>query len=207
MKDLAILEEKEVAYKVTSIQPLKNCMFKVVLNDSEELILNETAVVKFRLLKGKELTELEYSKILDSKTFYDAYEKALKYCNTYFKCSYEIYLYLIKKGYSDSISSDVCELLIKNLVLDDLKYKELYVSKLIRDGFGRNMISYKLREKKLSNDFVLDEEMYYDSMNKIMNLKLKTLKDNKRERLYKYLIQRGYTTSDINIALEGVSFE
>ncbi len=207
MKDLAILEEKEVAYKVTSLTPYKNDLFRVVLNDMEELILNESQIVKYRLLKGKELTEEEYKEVVETKSFYEAYEKALKYANTYFKCSYEIYLYLTKKGYNERISKDVCELLIKNLVLDDFKYKELYVSKLIRDGFGRNMISYKLREKKLSCDYELDIELYYDSMNKIVNSKLKTLKDNKRERLYKYLIQRGYSQSDVSEALKGVSFE
>lgn len=207
MKDLAILEEKEVAYKVTSLTPLKGEMFKVLLNDEIELILNESSIVKYRLLKGKELSEEEYCDIISTKQFFEAYSKALKYANSYFKPSYEIYLYLIKKGYDDTISKNVCELLIKNHILDDLKFKELYVSKLIRDGYGKNMISYKLREKKLEDDFLVDEEMYNNALSKIINLKLKSLKDNKKERLYKYLIQRGYTKDDILNALKGVSFE
>ena len=69
------------------------------------------------------------------------------------------------------------------------------------------MISYKLREKKLEDDFIVDEEMYNNALSKIINLKLKSLKDNKKERLYKYLMQRGYTKDDILNALKGVSFE
>jgi len=207
MKDLAILGENEADLKVLSLTPLKNGNFKVILSDGEELILNEDEVVKYRLVKGKELSYETLDEVKDKIYLYEAYQKAQKYVTTYFKCTSEVYDYLLKKEYSKDIAAEVCDMLKNSGLLNDSAYLEAYVSKLVRDGNGRLMISYKVKEKKLLGDYVIDEEMYFNTLNRLITSKLKGLKDKKKERLYRYLSQKGYTTEDISHALKGVSLE
>ena len=69
------------------------------------------------------------------------------------------------------------------------------------------MISHKIYEKGLKNDYTIDEELYFDVLSKLTKKKLKTIKDKKKERLYRYLSSKGYTIEDINKALKGVSIE
>ena len=119
----------------------------------------------------------------------------------------EIYDYLIKKGYNQDISKNVCEMLKENKIIDDEAYLKLYVSKLIRDGYGKLMIEYKVKEKKLDLNYEIDIDLYFETLNSLILKKLKTLKDKKKERLYRYLQSRGYTIDDIKTALEGVRIE
>ncbi len=207
MKDFQILGEKEADIRVVRLTPLKNGMFEVCFDNDERLILNEDEVVSFRLVKGKGITYASYDAIIDKMNFYEAYDKALKYALSYFKSSYEIYQYLQKKGYNNNVAHEVTQSLIDNKIINDNEYLKIYVEKLIRDGNGRLMISYKLKEKKLNGDYTLDEELYFNTLNILITKKLKTLKDKKKERLYRYLASKGYTTDDINHALKGVSFE
>ena len=207
MKDLAILGEKEVDLKVLSLTPLKNGNFRVILSSGEELILNEDEVVKYRLVKGKELSFETLDEVKEKIYLYEAYQKALRYITTYYKCTSEVYDYLIKKNYSKDIASEVCDMLKNNGLLNDDMYLEAYVSKLIGDGNGRLMISYKVKEKKLLGEYVIDEEMYFNTLSKLITSKLRVLKDKKKERLYRYLSSKGYTTDDISRALKGVNLE
>ena len=110
-------------------------------------------------------------------------------------------------NYSKDIASEVCTMLKNNGLLNDDMYLEAYVSKLIGDGNGRLMISYKVKEKKLLGEYVIDEEMYFNTLSKLITSKLKVLKDKKKERLYRYLSSKGYTTDDISRALKGVNLE
>lgn len=207
MKDFQILGEKEADIIVSKLTPLKNGMFEVSFDNDKKLILNEDEVVSYRLVKGKGITYADYDAIVEKMSFYEAYDKALKYSLSYFKSSHEIYQYLENKGYNSNVAADVVQTLIDNKVINDNEYQKIYIEKLIRDGNGRLMISYKLKEKKLNGDYTINEELYFNTLNTLITKKLKTLKDKKKERLYRYLISKGYTTDDINQALKGVSFE
>lgn len=192
---------------ITSITPIKNKKYEVILSDGEALELNEDMMVEYRIYKGKELTLDLAAEIEERIQFFDAYSKALSYATTYFKCSKEISDYLLKKGYSKDISDEVSNALLEKKVIDDDNYLSIYVSKLTKDGNGRLMISHKIYEKGLKNDYTIDEELYFDVLSKLTKKKLKTIKDKKKERLYRYLSSKGYTLEDINKALKGVSIE
>lgn len=205
MKDLVILGEKDL--KVTSVTPFKNNKYKVSFDLADDVLVNEDELVKYRLVKGKELDNETYNLIIRNNILYEAYNKALVYSSNYIKCLKEIYDYLIKKGYNQDISKNVCEMLKENKIIDDEAYLKLYVSKLIRDGYGKLMIEYKVKEKKLDLNYEIDIDLYFETLNSLILKKLKTLKDKKKERLYRYLQSRGYTIDDIKTALEGVRIE
>lgn len=185
----------------------RNNTYYIELSNNDNYVVNEEMVVKYRLVQGHELTFDEIDAIDCEKDYYDAYNKALKYATTYVKTSKEVKAYLANKGYGLNICENVVYELLQNNILNDEEYKNIYVCKLISDGFGSLMITHKLFEKGLDTDFEIDYDLYYKSMNHLINVKLKTLKDNKKVRIMRYLIQRGYKTEEINHCLKGVNLE
>ena len=84
MKDLVILGEKDL--KVTSVTPLKNNKYKVSFDLADDVLVNEDELVKYRLVKGKELDNETYNLIIRDNILYEAYNKALVYSSNYIKC-------------------------------------------------------------------------------------------------------------------------
>lgn len=185
----------------------KNNNYKITFSNDLELILNEEVVLKYRLVKNKELEDDIIDNIIEDNRYYEAYTKALKYLSTYIKSSKQIYEYLIKKEYSSEISNEVINNLKDNGFIKDDDIKNNYVSELVRDGYGRLMIISKLKQKGLSTDIIINDIEYEEALERIALKKLKTLKDDKENRLKRYLLGRGYTLSEILRAIRGFNFE
>lgn len=185
-------------------KPLK---YEVILSNSNKYIVDEEIVVRFRLVKGKELDDSTILELDKTMSYVECYKKAASYSLKYFKPSKEIVDYLIRKGYDASVARDVVKELKDKKVINDNDYKNEYLSHLVREGNGRLLISHKMKEKGFDSDYEINEEDYYNALDKLIKNKLKGLKDNKEIRIKRYLSQRGYTISEINEGLRGVSFE
>lgn len=192
--------------KVTSLENKKD-NYIVHFSNGESAILKEDEVVKYRLVKGKDIDITTYEEIIENITAYEAYYKAIRYYNMYFKSSHDIYLYLLDKGYSKDVSRNVLDMLDKNNIIDDTKYKEYLIEKYVSSSYGRLMIEQKLKSHGLTTDFEIDLDIYYKELEACALKKLKTLKDNKEIRLKKYLLQRGYLLSEINEVIRGIKID
>ena len=63
---------------VTSLKFKKN-KYEVTFSNDEKIVCNEDMIVKFRLVKGKELSLDTYKNIRISASYFDFYDKALSY--------------------------------------------------------------------------------------------------------------------------------
>ncbi len=198
MKELKVLEEKS-NIKVLNLEKVKNA-YKVTFNDGTILSLCEDIVIKFRLVKGKEINK-EILKNLDfERKLSNCYNQALKYISSSLKAIKQVRDNLLKHEYDYDIINLVIDKLIENKILDDKIFTKEYVSYLVKQGYGVKMITYKTNILDLKQDIVLDSidyDLYYDALKKIYLRQSVSYKENKEIKIKKYLIQRGYLLNEI----------
>ena len=192
---------------VTNLKKLKNNNYLVTIDD-EDYKFDEEIILNYRLVKGKELDEKTLKDAIIKNNIALYYNKALNYVAKYQKGSNEIYDYLKKYELEDKDIYFIINKLKSIKLIDDNKLVNNLVSSLVRNANGINMIREKLYQKKFNSSLIdealksIDYDEYYEALNKlVVKAKEKYKKEeNDYKRLIKiknYLLQRGYTYSDI----------
>lgn len=192
---------------VTNLKKLKNNNYLVTIDD-EDYKFDEEIILNYRLVKGKELDEKTLKDAIIKNNIALYYNKALNYVAKYQKGSNEIYDYLKKYELEDKDVYFIINKLKSIKLIDDNKLVNNLVSSLVRNANGINMIREKLYQKKFNSSLIdealksIDYDEYYEALNKlVVKAKEKYKKEeNDYKRLIKiknYLLQRGYTYSDI----------
>ena len=192
---------------VTNLKKLKNNNYLVTIDD-EDYKFDEEIILNYRLVKGKELDEKTLRDAIIKNNIALYYNKALNYVAKYQKGSNEIYDYLKKYELEDKDIYFIINKLKSIKLIDDNKLVNNLVSSLVRNANGINMIREKLYQKKFNSSLIdealksIDYDEYYEALNKlVVKAKEKYKKEeNDYKRLIKiknYLLQRGYTYSDI----------
>ena len=192
---------------VTNLKKLKNNNYLVTIDD-EDYKLDEEIILNYRLVKGKELDEKTLKDAIIKNNIALYYNKALNYVAKYQKGSNEIYDYLKKYELDDKDIYFIINKLKSIKLIDDNKLINNLVSSLVRNANGINMIKEKLYQKKFNSSLIdealkaIDYDEYYEALNKLVIKSKEKYKkeENDYKRLIKiknYLLQRGYTYSDI----------
>lgn len=192
---------------VTNLKKLKNNNYLVTIDD-EDYKLDEEIILNYRLVKGKELDEKTLKDAIIKNNIALYYNKALNYVAKYQKGSNEIYDYLKKYELDDKDIYFIINKLKSIKLIDDNKLINNLVSSLVRNANGINMIREKLYQKKFNSSLIdealkaIDYDEYYEALNKLVIKSKEKYKkeENDYKRLIKiknYLLQRGYTYSDI----------
>lgn len=203
------LEKKDLT--VTSVRK-KVKGYDVMLSDGSNILVNEELLIEYRLIVGNGINYEELDDINNKVAIYEAYQDGLSYVLKYYNPSSKVCEHLQKKGYTYATSKTAVDMLVSKKLIDDEKYRSVYISKLIRDGFGLIVILARLKERGLDTEDINPYDItscedYKEALNDIAHKKLRTLKDNKKLRLYQYLFRRGYSVDDIKAELKGVNFE
>lgn len=192
---------------VTNLKKLKNNNYLVTIDD-EDYKFDEEIILNYRLVKGKELDEKTLKDAIIKNNIALYYNKALNYVAKYQKGSNEIYDYLKKYELDDKDIYFIINKLKSIKLIDDNKLINNLVSSLVRNANGINMIREKLYQKKFNSSLIdealkaIDYDEYYEALNKLVIKSKEKYKkeENDYKRLIKiknYLLQRGYTYSDI----------
>ncbi len=192
---------------VTNLKKLKNNNYLVTIDD-EDYKFDEEIILNYRLVKGKELDEKTLKDAIIKNNIALYYNKALNYVVKYQKGSNEIYDYLKKYELDDKDIYFIINKLKSIKLIDDNKLINNLVSSLVRNANGINMIREKLYQKKFNSSLIdealkaIDYDEYYEALNKLVIKSKEKYKkeENDYKRLIKiknYLLQRGYTYSDI----------
>ena len=184
----------------------KKDLYNIVI-DEMSLELSENIIVKYRLVKGKEVDKAILKDIIKDNNLDALYSKTMAYAIRYNKGSAEIRKYLEKKETSDFEIELIIKRLIESKIISDVDVVEGLVSSYVRNGNGILLIKEKLYQKGYSKELTdlalenINYDMYYQKMN---NQYTKALKAQKKgddfERMMKAknsLLRRGYTYSDL----------
>jgi regulatory protein len=136
-------------------------------------------------------------------TVHQALTKAMKYCAYQERCQSEVYKKLRDWGMTHNDSEEVLAELISEDFINEQRYTESFVrGKLRSKGWGKLKISYKLKEKQISNyniELALNEVsqdeylgiLEKEAKTKLNLIKSKPLKERKAS-LLRFLQSRGF---------------
>ncbi|MGC9257729.1 regulatory protein RecX [Desulfurella sp.] len=81
--------------------------------------------------------------------------------------------------------------------LNDLEYAIDYKNKKQNEGYGKYKILFQLKNKGISEDILNNLEFSNNRLEEIFLSKIQKIKDNKKQKIYTFLINRGFDSSDI----------
>lgn len=136
-----------------------------------------------------------------------AYNYAIKYLKN-IKTKKDIYDYLIRKGFTNEETSEVCDYIEEVGLVDD----DLYVKFFVEDSFriknkGARKIVYELKQRGIDDDKINEaieeaSDMQYDALKEAYERKLEATKSEtdqykRKNKIIRFLISRGFDYSDI----------
>lgn len=120
-------------------------------------------------------------------------------------CTYELMTKLRGWGITGSDAEKIIDRLIDNRFVDDLRFAQSFVRDRYRfSGYGRRKIAMALAAKRIPRDTIdealeeIDEDVYFDNLRHIVERKASSLDLScfeDRNKLYRYVISRGYESS------------
>ncbi|MGC9168221.1 MAG: regulatory protein RecX [Desulfurella sp.] len=81
--------------------------------------------------------------------------------------------------------------------LNDLEYAIDYKNKKQNEGYGKYKILFHLKNKGISEDILNNLEFSNSKLEEIFLSKIQKIKDNKKQKIYAFLINRGFDSNDI----------
>ena len=192
---------------VKSLKKLANNKYNVTI-DNDTYKFNENIVVKYRLVKGKEIDDKILKEAIQANDFDSIYLKTEKYAINYRKSEKEIIKYLKNKEVDEKYISQIIKKLKDNKLIDDSSLVEAMVYSLIKKSNGKKLIEQKLYMHGLDKELIdnaiknIDMKEYYNYLSKLYE-KIKHKYDKFEDyirvnKLKNYLLQKGYTIDDIN---------
>lgn len=136
-----------------------------------------------------------------------AYNYAIKYLKN-IKTKKDVYDYLIRKGFTDEETSEVCDYIEEVGLVDD----DLYVKFFVEDSFriknkGARKIVYELKQRGIDDDKINEaieeaSDMQYEALKEAYERKLEATKSEtdeykRKNKIIRFLISRGFDYSDI----------
>lgn len=203
---------------IIKISKQKSPFYQLSLSNGEELAVSEDLLVKYRLLKGQELSTDVIAEIKKA-SFYDyGLQKALNYLSYQLRTEKEMQDYLKEQGLASQDSQKVIERLHELALLDDKVYGESYIRTQVRlSDKGPKVLAQQLKKKGLSNEVIEQAMVNYSLTQQVENaLKLlnkvsrRVTKKSKKEATQKFklaLIQKGYSQEAISLVLEEFQWE
>ena len=192
--------------KITSITAQKRPgRFNVFLDGNYAFSVSEEVLVKFQLLKGKELDSANLEKIFKADDLSKALNKALDYLSYSLRTEKETRQKLAKEGLEDDIIETVVKKLTKMKLLNDSEYAKSYVRTMAKTtDKGPRFIANSLKEKGISPYDTEDALLEYPAEMQLKNaLKLaeKTIAKSKKksfnernQKITQALLNKGYSS-------------
>ena len=187
--------------KIGKYTKLKSNKYSVVIDDIT-VKLYDDVIVKYELLRLKEIDDKLFKEITEYNDRLEAYYKSLKYITKKLRTEKEIYKYL-DKDYSKEIILETIDKLKRMGYLNKELYLKSYLSDQVHmslNGPNKNkkdlvILGYDEDEIKESIESI-DNDIWLDKVQKIVNKKIKSnrnLGSNKlKEKLVYDLSNMGY---------------
>lgn len=166
----------------------------------------------FPLQKGQELSEKQIRVIRRHEEYEYAKKMALDYLNRRMRSQWELKRYLERKDIQPSEVRRVIQFSREHGFIDDHKFAEVYARELVQiNRYGIRKIWAKLKSKRIPNTIikeVLNKTVSRDDQLRLAqqfaHKKRQQLGEvaNPREKVYRYLVQRGFTADIIHEALQ-----
>ena len=146
-------------------------------------------------------------------------EKAKEYCFLLLKfrprSTHELYSRLKKKEFSEAIIKEVIAFLREKKFIDDASFARQWVIWRLKKPYGFKKIAQELREKGIDKDIIesaveeakdnfCEEEIVLALAQKKLGQLRDVDKDKRKNRLYGYLLRRGFSPQTVIKVIKGI---
>lgn len=201
--------------KISKIKKNNN-KYTIILSDNSSLSFYSDTLIKYNLLKPRDISDKELEEIINYNDYIEAYNKALIYISYKQRTKKEIKDKLC--NYSNDVSDKVIEKLDELGLLDEKRYIEAFVNDQINFGNKGPFYIKKELEKLNINSYYIDEclnnikeDIWIEKVKKIVDKKINTNRKLPKERLLlkikNDLILLGYSKNIIDKVLSNVIIE
>lgn len=201
--------------KISKIKKNNN-KYTIILSDNSSLSFYSDTLIKYNLLKPRDISDKELEEIINYNDYIEAYNKALTYISYKQRTKKEIKDKLC--NYSNDVSDKVIEKLDELGLLDEKKYIEAFINDQINLGNKGPFYIKKELEKLNINSYYIDEflnnikdDIWIEKVKKIVYKKINTNRKLPKERLLlkikNDLIMLGYSKNIIDKVLNEVVIE
>lgn len=199
--------------KIEKYKKISEGKYRIILDNGVITDVYEDVIVKNNLLYKKDIDIELLNKIEKENNYEEAYNISLKYIAVRLRSINEIRVYLKKKNIDEIIIDNTIERLIKNKFLNDEIFTKAFIKdKLNFTTMGKFKLINELSKLKVDSEIIskyieeIDDDIWYERMNKLINKYLKSKKkyDNKilKNKLYIYLVNLGY---DKNLVINAIN--
>ena len=197
------------AFKTT---PDRAGRYWVTFDNGEKLGLYRQTAEDFALYTGKELTEDEYSALLEAAGKMSAKMRAVRIVSATSVSKRDLQERLVRKGEDPEQAKEAVEWMEELHLLDDRNTAEQVVHSCISKGYGLQRAKQALYEKRIPKQYWEEAlEGYPDQWDRIESfLKSRLNADSDQKQVKKAidaLIRRGHSYSIIRQVLNELSFD
>ena len=207
---------KNIMMKKISNIKKKNNKYIVTLDDNNHLEFYSDTLIKYNLLKPRNVSDNEFKEILEYNLFYEAFNKALSFISSKQRTKKELSTKL--NGYSQNIINKVIKRLEDLGYLDEKMYIESFINDQINLGCKGPIYIKKTLEKLDLNPLYIEKSLnnvekyiWQEKIDKLINKKIKTnnnlSKNNLILKIKSYLISLGYEQDMVKDMLNQVHFQ
>lgn len=173
--------------KIGKYKKMKSNKYKVMFDDIE-VKLYDDVIIKFELLRKKEITDEEFNTITEYNDRLEAYYKALKYISNRLRTEKEVFTYL-DKVYSKSVIKETIDKLKDDGYLNKEVYLKCYISDQINltnngpEKIKKDLVKLGFKEEEFKDNLDnINDDIWLD---KIRNAIEKKINTNHSYGLYK----------------------
>lgn len=197
---------------ITSVEKLRRPArhYLIQFDNGNECSVHEDTMIRFRLLKGADMSQQQYKQMLQYEQTNKAYRAALRYLTRRPRSSGEIRDKLLEQGYESEEVLSVIANLEEQGYIDDRQFARSWAQERIQFGKkGRSLIQFEMRQKGLSAEQIaeafqhVDDDAELHSAYALLCKKLPNLTGESEERKRKaghYLLRKGFTHATIRLA-------
>jgi regulatory protein len=202
--------------KITKIETQKKRKNRVSIfvNDSFFCGVPQEVILKLNLYKGKEVDEKELEELIREKSISEAKQKMKRILSRKLYSEKEIIDKLRNKGYEEDTIETVVKELKEYSLIDDYAFTRAFIHDRVNlNPKGSFRIAYELKQKGVDRDIINkifqeenivegDRERALELVQKRMKTKPLNDKRKQKQRLYNYLLRRGFSFAVIKETLD-----
>ncbi len=190
----------------------------LIFDEGEKIILPYDLYLQLGIYKGTIINEKEKNKLLNKIDTYNTKQNAFRYLSGRNHSKNELRIKLLRKGYKNEIIKNVIFDLERLGYLNDEDFTYNFYKVNIKKK-GINRIKADLYKKGVDRNIIeetgsqfLDDPGLYNTAKSLAKKKMNILQRKKnteiqkKQKLYQYLVGKGYSTDIIKNVLESFNF-
>lgn len=203
--------------RIEKYELTKKNIYNVYLSSGEVLELNGKVITDNELLIKKEIDNELYDKLKRDNMVCLLMDTSVKYIDRRLRSIKELRDYLKNKEEDTTITEEVINKLIDNKYLDDDRFTKAFIKdKLNFTNWGDYKIKNELKRLGVNDEIIynnmtsIDDNIYYERMNKIIDKDISTNKKYNgiklKNKIYNHLLTLGYSKEKVISIINNYDF-